>query len=36
MAKEKLIWTAKDHGPYGNGHGLPGHIAVCDPLYPGL
>lgn len=36
MAAEKLIWTAKDHGPYGNGHGLPGHIAECDPLYPGL
>jgi hypothetical protein len=36
MAEEKLIWTAKDRGPYGNGHGLPGHIAECDPLYPGL
>lgn len=35
MAEEKLIWTAKDRGPYGNGHGLPGHIAECDPLYPG-
>ncbi|MCQ3980792.1 MAG: hypothetical protein DPW09_45915 [Anaerolineae bacterium] len=36
MTAEKLIWTAKDHGPYGNGHGLPGHIAECDPLYPSL
>ncbi|MBE7556298.1 MAG: hypothetical protein HS126_35045 [Anaerolineales bacterium] len=36
MAEEKLIWTAKERGPYGNGHGLPGHIAECDPLYPGL
>lgn len=30
-----LVWTASDHGPYGNGHGLPGHIATCDPRYPG-
>jgi hypothetical protein len=29
----KMVWTAKDKGPYGNGHGLPGHIAECDPLY---
>ncbi|MEW5956277.1 MAG: hypothetical protein AB1801_01035 [Chloroflexota bacterium] len=29
----KLIWTAKGQGPYGNGYGLPGHIAACDPLY---
>jgi hypothetical protein len=35
MAAGQMIWTAKDHGPYGNGHGLPGHIAECDPLYPG-
>jgi hypothetical protein len=31
----KLVWTAKGQGPYGNGHGLPGHIAQCDPLYTG-
>jgi hypothetical protein len=30
-----LVWTASDQGPYGNGHGLPGHIATCDPRYPG-
>lgn len=36
MAEEKLIWTAQNRGPYGNGRGLPGHIAECDPLYPGL
>ena len=35
MAAEKLLWTAKWFGPYGNGHGLPGHIAECDPLYKG-
>ncbi len=28
-----LIWTAKDQGPYGNGFGLPGHIAACDPQF---
>lgn len=28
-----LVWTAKDDGPYGNGHGLPGHIASCDPAF---
>jgi hypothetical protein len=33
MAAGELIWTAKDTGPYGNGHGLPGHIAGCDPQY---
>jgi hypothetical protein len=33
MAADKLIWTARDQGPYGNGHGLPGHIAECDPQY---
>jgi hypothetical protein len=33
MAAGKLVWTAKDDGPYGNGHGLPGHIAECDPLF---
>jgi hypothetical protein len=35
MAANHLVWTAKDQGPYGNGHGLPGHIAACDPRYPG-
>jgi hypothetical protein len=33
MAAGRLVWTAKGQGPYGNGHGLPGHIASCDPLY---
>lgn len=33
MALDKLIWTARNKGPYGNGHGLPGHIAECDPHY---
>ena len=33
MAAGKLVWTAKDHGPYRNGHGLPGHIAACDPSF---
>jgi hypothetical protein len=33
MAAGKLVWTAKDDGPYGNGHGLPGHIAECDSLF---
>jgi hypothetical protein len=33
MAADKLIWTARDQGPYGNGHGLAGHIAECDPQY---
>jgi hypothetical protein len=33
MAAGKLVWTAKDQGPFANGHGLPGHIAVCDPTY---
>jgi hypothetical protein len=35
MAVDKLVWTARWFGPYGNGHGLPGHIAECDPRYPG-
>lgn len=35
MAAGKLVWTAKDQGPYRNGHGLPGHIAECDPRYVG-
>lgn len=33
LAAGKLVWTAKDKGPYGNGHGLPGHIAACDPSF---
>jgi hypothetical protein len=33
MAAGNLVWTVKDTGPYGNGHGLPGHIAACDPMY---
>jgi hypothetical protein len=33
MAAGELIWTAGNHGPYGNGHGLAGHIAECDPRY---
>jgi hypothetical protein len=33
MAAGELVWTVKDTGPYGNGHGLPGHIAACDPQY---
>jgi hypothetical protein len=33
MASGELVWTVKDTGPYGNGHGLPGHIAACDPQY---
>ena len=35
MASDYMVWTAKDKGPYGNGHGLPGHIGLCDPRYPG-
>jgi len=26
----QLIWTGKGQGPFGSGHGLPGHIAECD------
>jgi len=33
MASGHLVWTAKDQGPYGNGYGLPGHIAACDPQF---
>jgi hypothetical protein len=33
MAAGQLVWTAKDQGPFGNGHGLPGHIAECDPMF---
>ncbi len=35
MEEGYLVWTAQDAGPYGTGHGLPGHIATCDPSYPG-
>jgi hypothetical protein len=28
-----LVWTADNQGPFGNGHGLPGHIAACDPQF---
>lgn len=33
MAAGQLVWTARDQGPYGNGHGLPGYIATCDPQF---
>jgi len=33
MAADQLIWTARDQGPYGDGRGLPGHIALCDPWF---
>jgi hypothetical protein len=33
MAADQLIWTARDQGPYGDGRGLPGHIAICDPWF---
>jgi hypothetical protein len=36
MASGHLIWTAQNQGRFGNGHGLPGHIAACDPLYTDL
>jgi hypothetical protein len=35
MAADKLVWTARDRGPYGNGLGIPGHIAICDPIIAG-
>jgi hypothetical protein len=35
MNAGQLVWTHKDKGPYGNGHGIPGHIALCDPQYTG-
>ncbi len=35
MAAGQMYWTASIFGPFGNGHGLPGHIAACDPRYPG-
>jgi hypothetical protein len=33
MAAGQLVWTANNQGPFGNGHGLPGHIAACDPQF---
>ena len=33
MAVDELIWTAREQGPNRNGHGLPGHIAACDPQF---
>jgi hypothetical protein len=33
IADGQLIWTAGNQGPFGNGHGLPGHIAACDPQF---
>ena len=33
LAADNLVWTAKGHGLDGTGHGLPGHIAECDPRY---
>lgn len=33
MAAGHLVWTADNQGPFGNGHGLPGHIAACDPQF---
>lgn len=33
IAEDQLVWTAGNQGPYGNGHGLPGHIASCDPQF---
>ncbi len=33
MVAGQLVWTYKDMGPYGNGHGIAGHIALCDPRY---
>ena len=35
MAADMLVWTARDQGPYGNGLGIPGHIAICDPIIAG-
>ncbi len=35
MKDGHLVWTARGQGPFGNGHGLPGHIGACDPRYPG-
>jgi hypothetical protein len=33
MAAGQLVWTANNQGPYGDGRGLPGHIAMCDPWF---
>jgi hypothetical protein len=33
IANGQLVWTADNQGPFGNGHGLPGHIAACDPQF---
>lgn len=35
MESGHLVWTASGKGPFGTGHGLPGHIGLCDPRYPG-
>jgi hypothetical protein len=33
IASGHMVWTADNQGPFGNGHGLPGHIAACDPQF---
>ena len=33
MVAGQLVWTYEDKGPDGNGHGVAGHIALCDPRY---
>jgi hypothetical protein len=33
IAAGHMVWTADNQGPFGNGHGLPGHIASCDPQF---
>jgi len=33
IAAGQMVWTADNQGPFGNGHGLPGHIAACDPQF---
>jgi hypothetical protein len=35
MESGHLVWTASGTGPFGTGHGMPGHIGLCDPRYPG-
>lgn len=35
MAIDRLTWTAREQGPNGNGHGIAGHIAACDPQFKG-
>jgi hypothetical protein len=32
-ASGMMVWTAQGFGPQGTGHGLPGHIASCDPRF---